>query len=168
MSPRPRPLAVFIFLAALALLLLWRWQQGRSASRPAPLPVAQDQPSPTPPGGPRSETCQQTSDCGPGFFCREGTCSEYLYDGSCQKDADCLLVNTANGYGCCGQGACEIPELSQNSWISVNRQTYAQTQAQFCPSKEDCGPRPLCPDQQGDRGDWEALCLQGSCVKASR
>lgn len=158
----PRHSVIFLFIAALVALVSLRWYQGRQLNPEAP------QPSPSPAvAEPLSVLCQTDADCGSGFFCREGECSEYLYDTACTNDSDCQLVNTDYGYGCCSAGACQPKNLAEDSWIAVNAHTFSNSRSEFCPSEEACGPAPLCPEQSLDEG-WAAECQESECVKTRR
>lgn len=85
-------------------------------------------------------------------------------DVSCSRDADCVLVNSALGFGCCWAGRCEGIDYSLPEWIAVNAEWYAQGRIENCPSEEECGPAPMCP-ARAINIDYSAVCVQNSCVK---
>lgn len=152
---------VLFFISILALVGV-RWykswdQQGVRTSNATPLPTPID-------GDPLSITCKKDEDCGKGFFCREGECSEYLYDVSCSESSDCRLVNTDYGYGCCWSGTCQPKNYGEDSWIAVNAAAFQSSQTELCPTEDQCGPAPLCPESAGD-ASWSAECQENVCVK---
>lgn len=161
MQRSPRLLALLLFISSIFLLLAFRLYSNRlvaeTVDQPEEVAAANND-------QPKSLTCQQDSDCGQGFFCREGECSEYLYDLSCNDSSDCQLVNVDHGYSCCWQGACQPKNFIDQSWIAVNTTSYQASRQEFCPTKEDCGPAPSCPES-ADTSGVTAECQESLCVK---
>jgi len=97
------------------------------------------------------------------FGCADGAC---LWDTSCTSDTDCQLVNKDLGVLCCYEGQCDTINYYDAKWIAVNKETYSDAPAAFCPSAEACGPAPGCPSSMIDT-DARAACIQEVCQKVS-
>ena len=90
-----------------------------------------------------------------------------LINVSCTKDEDCALVNHDRGFGCCYSGACERIDYSQDSWVAVNADWFAEQQARICPPTEACGTAPACnPQPRNDK--FEAKCVTSICQKVAK
>ena len=111
-----------------------------------------------------SEVCRHQQECGGGYFCRFGVCTEFSPEISCQQDDDCQLIRNDYGFSCCYIGACMTVDYSENNWIAVKRDWFEQGRKQFCPSVEECGPAPMCPDMIKN-GNYEAQCINNQCEK---
>ena len=85
----------------------------------------------------------------------------------CQKNEDCELINKDLGWRCCWAGYCGEVNRSLDEWIAINIEWFEEGRAKYCPSKEECGPSPMCavriPDQR-----IEAQCVQNFCQKVSK
>jgi len=111
-----------------------------------------------------TEVCRYAQDCGEGFFCRFGVCTEFTPDFSCKSDEDCQLINKEYGFGCCWIGRCGEIDYSQEQWIAVNANWFAAGHDQYCPTKAECGPAPMCPVMMTDE-NYAAKCVKGVCQK---
>lgn len=90
--------------------------------------------------------------------------NEILFDTSCSSDADCTLINSRYGYGCCWSGACDPIDYSKAEWIAVNASWFNSERTRFCPPQGSCGPSPLCPMViVNDR--FRAACADRVCSK---
>lgn len=159
--------AFILLLGALVTLIAVRWMQSNAPNGQGLAlfpPTYVDTTESSDPTGPLAETCSDDAECGSGFFCREGLCSEYLFDNSCQEDSDCQLVNSTHGYSCCWQGACDSTDASLENWIAVNKESFEIDRKEFCPSLDECGPAPLCPTNQAD-SELVAGCVEQVCQK---
>ena len=83
---------------------------------------------------------------------------------SCVTDEDCALVNKELGLSCCYAGTCQEIDYSEEKWIAVNSIWLRLSQEQKCPSKEECGPAPLCAVRIKNN-DFQAKCDAGICKK---
>ena len=52
-----------------------------------------------------TEICRYQQDCGQGFYCRHGLCTELIVDNDCESNDDCQLMNSGLGFGCSWAGA---------------------------------------------------------------
>lgn len=48
-----------------------------------------------------SEVCRDDQECGEGFYCKHGLCTEFLPNMSCTLDTDCQLINNGWRFSCC-------------------------------------------------------------------
>jgi len=65
-------------------------------------------------------------------------------DLTCKNDTDCVLVNCADGLGCCYAGSCDSVDYSNSTWISINTHWYSNMHNSSCPNLNTCGPAPTC------------------------
>ncbi|MBF0170768.1 MAG: hypothetical protein HQK87_06740 [Nitrospinae bacterium] len=86
------------------------------------------------------------------------------WNSACVADADCRLVDTTYGWGCCSIGACRTIDYAEERWIAVNGAWFDRMRGERCPTAEQCGPAPACPDQIVG-APHEAVCVAGACVK---
>ncbi|MEK6839529.1 MAG: hypothetical protein AABX72_01190 [Nanoarchaeota archaeon] len=113
-----------------------------------------------------TEICRYPQECGPGFYCRHGVCTEVQYNNECTKDDECMLIDNTLGFSCCYAGACQIINYSEDKWTAVNAQWFAQMRQEFCPSKEECGPAPMCPEHFANE-QFKAKCTTPIyCIRA--
>lgn len=111
-----------------------------------------------------TEVCRYQQDCGEGFFCRFGLCTEFAPDVGCKSDEDCQLINREYGFSCCWIGSCGEIDYSQEKWIAVNANWFAAGHAQYCPTKAECGPAPMCPIMMAGK-NYAAKCVKSVCQK---
>jgi hypothetical protein len=83
---------------------------------------------------------------------------------SCKQDDECKLVDKSLGFGCCYADACQAINYSEDKWISLNKEWFKQVQAQHCPSKEECGPAPMCA-VRAINTNFTAECIENKCKK---
>lgn len=57
---------------------------------------------------------------------------ENVKNTNCEKNEDCMLVNTDYNWRCCYEGYCESPNYVSDKWISVNKVWFEQQQKKFC------------------------------------
>jgi hypothetical protein len=84
---------------------------------------------------------------------------------ACGTDADCLLINSEHGLGCCYAGACEPIDYSEEKWVAVNAQWFESQRAEHCPSKVECGPAPGCAVRAANT-NFTGKCFGNACLKA--
>jgi hypothetical protein len=111
-----------------------------------------------------TEVCRYPQDCGEGYFCRFGVCTEFTPETNCKTDEDCQLINKEYGFSCCYIGACQIINYSEEKWMAVNVNWFANGHEQYCPTKGECGPAPMCPVQSIDE-NYHVKCIKGNCIK---
>jgi hypothetical protein len=114
-----------------------------------------------------SEVCASDQECGEGFYCKHGLCTEFLPDMSCLIDDDCQLINKDLRFSCCWAGACEPIDYSLDTWIAVNKDWFAEQRATECPTPEDCGPAPMCAVRAINE-NFRAQCINSVCHKAPK
>lgn len=141
---------LLIFVAAAAMVLMYILGVGIS---PPPGPT------PTPAQG-----CTYYSGCEPGSYCRNGACAQIVPNIVCGSDNDCVLMNRDLGLGCCWAGACQPVDYSLTNWMAVNKSWIEGLKAENCPSREECGPAPMCPIRLIN-DSFEARCVSGACQK---
>lgn len=111
-----------------------------------------------------TEVCRYAQDCGEGFFCRFGVCTEFSPDFSCKSDDECQLINEEYDFSCCWIGACVEIDYSQDNWIAVNSDWFMKGHEQNCPTKAECGPAPMCAVRAINE-DFVAKCISETCQK---
>lgn len=114
-----------------------------------------------------SEVCKNDQECGEGFYCKHGLCTEFLPDVSCTLDDNCQLINKNWRFSCCWVGACERIDYSLDKWIGVNKEWFAEQRDRYCPPKIECGGAPMCyPMPIND--EFIAQCIDGMCQKVPK
>ena len=108
--------------------------------------------------------CRIDFDCKPGFYCEDERCVGYSIDKTCLQDSDCQLINEDARFSCCYIEACIPIDYSEEKWVSANVAWFEDMREQKCPSKEECGPAPLCAVRAVNE-NFEAKCDSGECVK---
>ena len=100
--------------------------------------------------------CTETSNCGEGETCIQGSCEEYLIEADCTLDEDC-----ENNYGTtfwCNQGEC-IECLSDSECENEYEEGYeCDLNTHECYSAEECSTSSDCSV------DFP-ICSEGSCVE---
>ena len=91
------------------------------------------------------------------------TTKKVVVDNSCQRDSDCQLVNDNSWSNCSLSTACQPADYSQDRWVSINAQWYAQVHDKNCPSenfpKMACDPKPI-------NDNFGPKCIANKCQKA--
>ncbi len=110
--------------------------------------------------------CASDAECTLGYFCKSGLCTEFIPDIACQKDEDCVLINSLNRFSCCYQGYCDEIDYANPKWKAVNAEWYTSNREKNCPASNECGPQPGCPTIIKEyNGTYGAQCQQNVCQK---
>jgi hypothetical protein len=87
------------------------------------------------------------------------------FDSVCEKDDDCQLINRNHGFACCWTGRCDSVDYSRPEWVAVNSAWFGKQQYNNCPTKDKCGPAPIC-DKLSLNVRFSARCLDKICTKS--
>lgn len=89
---------------------------------------------------------------------------EHEISRECGADKDCVLVNKQLNYSSCWPEACEEIDYSLSRYVAVNEESFKDFKENTGPSRDECGPQPLCPIKIVN-DNFTARCVDNICVK---